>query len=163
MPIKRLLGKIMNDFTPSAGDYFERERERYEPITSLSTKGQTGFLQKLIDRKIEEKFQKRDIEQASEIRYLRMQVETFRLLLKNVTIRLEVLEKLKAVSGEDVIEVRDISMEQTKKEMLSLLSDGKTRYADEIATELKLDIRDVIEAFKQLHKEGKLSVDEDKL
>jgi len=162
MPIKRLLGKIMNDFTPSAGGYLEQERERYESTTSLSTKDQTGFLQKLIE-KIEEKFQKRDIEQASEIRYLRMQVETFRLLLKNVTIRLEVLEKLKAVSGEDVIEVRDISMEQTKKEMLSLLSDGKTRYADDIATELKLDIRDVIEAFKQLHKEGELSVDEDKL
>lgn len=64
---------------------------------------------------------------------------------------------------EDVIELRDIPIEQIKEEMLSLLSDGITRYADEIAAELRLDIMDVIEAFNQLQEEGKLFVDKNKL
>ena len=63
----------------------------------------------------------------------------------------------------EVIDVREISIEQLKEEMVALLSDRKTRYADEIATELKVDIRDVVEAFQQLKAEGKLFIDGDKL
>lgn len=64
---------------------------------------------------------------------------------------------------EDVIELRDVPVEQIKEEMLSLQADGETRYADEIAEILKLDVIDVIEAFSQLQEEGKLFVDDDKL
>ena len=66
-------------------------------------------------------------------------------------------------TDEGVIEVNDIPIEQIKEKMLTLLSDGKTRYADEIATELRLDVMGVIEAFSQLQEEGKLFVDNDKL
>lgn len=63
----------------------------------------------------------------------------------------------------EVTEIRHISIDQIKQEMLSLQADGKTRYADEIAGILGLDIIDVIEAFSQLQEEGKLFVDNDKL
>ncbi len=63
----------------------------------------------------------------------------------------------------EVIEVRNIPLAQIKKEVLSLLSDGKTKYIDEIAEELNLDFMDVIDAFNQLQEEGKLFIDENKL
>ena len=69
----------------------------------------------------------------------------------------------KELAEEEVTEVRDISISQIKKEMLSLLSDGKTRYIDEIAEELNLDFIDVMEAFNQLQEEEKLFIDENKL
>lgn len=40
--------------------------------------------------------------------------------------------------------------------MLELMSDGKTRYSDEIASILNVDIIDVIEVFNILREEGKL-------
>lgn len=52
---------------------------------------------------------------------------------------------------------------QIGERMLDLLSDGKTRYAEEIAMELKLDYVEVIETFWELQEEGKLFVDSDKL
>ena len=64
---------------------------------------------------------------------------------------------------EEIIEIRDIPMTQIKEEMLSLLSDGKTRYIDEIAIELKVDIEIVAEAFRQLQEEGKLFIDGNKI
>ena len=64
---------------------------------------------------------------------------------------------------EDVIELRDIPMEQIKAEMLDLQSDGKTRWADEIAEILELDVMDVVEAFNQLQEEGRLFVDNDRI
>ncbi len=63
----------------------------------------------------------------------------------------------------EVIEVRNIPLAQIKKEVLSLLSDGKTKYIDEIAEELNLDFIDVTDAFNQLQEEGKLFIDENKL
>lgn len=64
---------------------------------------------------------------------------------------------------EEVIEVRNISIDQIKEEMLLLQADGETRYADEIAEMLKLDVIDVIDAFNLLQEEGKLFIDNDKL
>lgn len=64
---------------------------------------------------------------------------------------------------EEVIELRDIPIEQIKAEMLDLQSDGKTRWADEIAEILELDVMDVIEAFNQLQEEGRLFVDNDRI
>jgi hypothetical protein len=63
----------------------------------------------------------------------------------------------------EVIEVRNIPLAQIKKEVLSLLSDGKTKYIDEIAEKLNLDFIDVTDAFNQLQEEGKLFIDENKL
>jgi len=54
------------------------------------------------------------------------------------------------------MKVRDITIPKIKKEMLSLMSDGKTRYIDEIARELKLDAIDVAIAFDQLNNENRL-------
>ena len=47
--------------------------------------------------------------------------------------------------------------------MLSITSDGKTRYADEIADELNVDIEAVIKAFNGLKEENKLFIDGDKI
>ncbi len=58
------------------------------------------------------------------------------------------------------IEIRNIPIEAIKAEMLDLLSDGKMKWASEIAEHLNLDIIEVVEAFKQLQAEGRLFVDE---
>ena len=50
-----------------------------------------------------------------------------------------------------------------KDEMVRLLSDGKTRYFDEIAEILKLDIRLVVKGFKELNEEGRLFIDENSI
>lgn len=40
--------------------------------------------------------------------------------------------------------------------MLELMSDGKTRYVDQIADILEVSFMDALEVFQFLHKEGKL-------
>lgn len=127
----------------------------------------TGSLQKQIEEKFEE-FQKRSIEQDSEINRLKMQLEKQTVMTSQILLQLSGLQEQfeafkKQQPTEEVIEIRDIPIDQIKEEMLALMKDGKTRYADEIAAELNLDIKDVIEAFKQLQNEGKLFVDETKL
>lgn len=59
----------------------------------------------------------------------------------------------------DILNHRNISINQIKKEMKLLLADNKTRYAHEISEMLNLDAMDVIKAFCQLQDEGELFVD----
>ncbi|MGR3174958.1 MAG: hypothetical protein ACUZ8N_10195 [Candidatus Scalindua sp.] len=134
------------------GDYLAEEKIRY------GYKDKTGYLQEIIEGEIEKELQKRDIEKSIETMNLRIQVEELALQLRTLTQRLEMVEKHEAI--ENVIEVRDIPIEKIKEEMLSLLSDGKTIWADEIAEQLNLDMRDVVKAFKQLQEEGKLFIDD---
>jgi uncharacterized protein YpbB len=130
-------------------EYFQQEDREYgEP---------TGSLQKQLGEKFAE-VQQRSIEQGSEIDRLKMQLEKQAVLISDLQNQFDLFKKQEP--AEEIIEIRNISMEQIKEEMISLLSDKKTRYADEIAAELKLDIKDVIEGFRQLQEEGKLFVDE---
>lgn len=134
------------------GPYFEEEKKRYEPIWA----DPTGHLQELIAQKFKE-FSDREVRRTYEIALLQAKI-------KGLEERLEKIEKQNQFSATaEIIEIREIPLEQVKKEMIKLLSDGKTRYADEISAELKLDIKDVTEAFEQLQKEGKLFIDESKL
>jgi predicted transcriptional regulator len=59
------------------------------------------------------------------------------------------------------IEIRDFPKEVLKRKMLDLMSDGKTRWGNEIATKLGVDIKAVINAFKELESENKLFIDTD--
>lgn len=136
----------------STGDYLSEEKIRY------GLKDKTGQLQELIEGQVKKEVQKKDIEQLTEIINLRMQIDGLALHLKTLEQRLEITEKKETI--EDVIEVRNIPIETIKEEMLSLLTDGKMKWAGEIAEQLNLDIKDVVEAFKQLQKEGKLSIDD---
>ncbi len=139
------------DYLKLTDAYFEEEKKKYEPWGDP-----TGHLQELIEQKFKEILE-RENQRVYEVIFLREEIE-------NLKARLERLEKQRGISEEaEIIEIREIPLEQVKKEMLTLLADGKTRYADEIASELKLDIRDVIEAFKQLKAEGKLFIDGNKL
>lgn len=139
-------------------EYHKLEKQQYEEHEP------TGKLQKQLEEKFQE-FQERSAAQDSEITYHRIQLEKQTVVISQLLLRLSELEEQfeafkKQQSTEEVIEIRNIPLQQIKNEMLSLLTDKKTRYADDIAAELKLDIKDVIEAFKQLQKEGKLFVDE---
>lgn len=60
-----------------------------------------------------------------------------------------------------IIEIKEFPREVLKRKMLDLMNDGKTRWADEIATKLEADIVAVIEAFRELEVENKLFIDSD--
>lgn len=143
------------------GEYFETEKKNYPQPEALQPESQTGFLQKRLEE-IEEKFQKKSIAYDSEISFLRMQLEALTLRIRELKDEFDVHRNQDKLSQE-VIEARDIPIEKIKEEIVVLMSDGKTRYFDEIAAELKLDIADVVEAFKQLQEEGKLFVDGNKI
>lgn len=135
------------------GEYLVEEQKRYEQPPWGDP---TGYLNELIEKKFKELLE-RESQKTYEIISLREEIESLKA-------RIEKIEKQYTLSETaEVIEVREISLEQIKKEMVALLADGKTRYADEIANELKVDIRDVVEAFKQLKAEGKLFIDDSKL
>lgn len=140
------------DYDIGTGEYLSEENKRYR------LEDKTGHYQEIIEGRIAQEFQRRDFEQSAETSNLRIQIEQLALQVKTLTQRLETVVKHETI--EDVIEVRDIPIEEIKEEMLSLLSDGKTIWADEIADQLNLDTRDVMKAFKQLQEEGKLFIDD---
>lgn len=80
--------------------------------------------------------------------------------LNDLEYRLKLFESGNLPNQNVTSDIRNISDEQAQKEIENLLSDGKTRYFDEIAEILNLDIRMVVESFKKLNVEGKLFVDE---
>lgn len=143
---------MKNDYESSTGKYLTEEIKRHRP------EDKTGYYQEIIEGKIEQEFQRRDFEQSVEHSNINTKVEQLTLQVKTLTQILETITKQEEI--EDVIEVRNIPIKTIKEEMLSLLSDGKMKWAGEIAEQLNLDIKDVVEAFKQLQKEGKLSIDD---
>lgn len=153
----------MSDQTYEAlyqGAYFAMEKTRYPETPILAPESQTGFLQKKLEE-IHEEFEKKSFAQDSEISSLRMQIEALTLRISDLKAEFEAHRKQEFSS--EIIEIRDIPLDKVKEEMLLLMSDGKTRYFDEIATELKVDVQSVVEAFQQLNAEGKLFASGDKI
>lgn len=138
------------EFFHPTGPFYDKEREKYGS-NLLTEADKTGYLQEMIEKTIK--------------KYLDFNFDIARDLHARIgKIELQVEQLTKQIEeAEEIIEIRELSIDKLKIEMLELLSDGKTRYFDEIAMKLKVGIENVAEAFKQLQEEGKLSIDENKL
>lgn len=64
------------------------------------------------------------------------------------------------VPSEKVIILRDITVEQAKKEIRDLFSTGRTVYYSDIAQELGISLQLVVEICKQLQAAGDIAVDD---
>src|SRR3989344_7803562 len=68
-------------------------------------------------------------------------------------VRTSVREKLESIK---VINVRDVSMEKAKKEVIEYLRNNKKSYPSDIADALQLDFDIVLDIVKELIKEGRI-------
>ncbi len=68
-------------------------------------------------------------------------------------VRTSVREKLESIK---VINVRDVSMEKAKKEVIEYLRNNKKSYPSDIADALQLDFDIVLDIIKELAKEGRI-------
>ncbi|HLD38713.1 MAG TPA: hypothetical protein VJB05_00175 [archaeon] len=68
-------------------------------------------------------------------------------------VRTSVREKLESIK---VINVRDVSMEKAKKEVVEYLKNNKKSYPSDIADALQLDFDIVLDIVKELIKEGRI-------
>ena len=89
------------------------------------------------------------------MKYLLLQEE-----LKKVKQRLELENR---DSGEKVIMLRDITREEAKKEIRQLFLTGRTLYYSDIAEELKLDLRLVVDICREFQESKKIGIDRDAL
>jgi len=75
--------------------------------------------------------------------------------------RLKSLEN--SIPKERVVILREVSIEEAKKEILELFSKGQTLYYSDIAEQLGLDLRLVVEICNKLQTEGEIEVVDDTL
>ena len=68
-------------------------------------------------------------------------------------VRTSVREKLESIK---VINVRDVSMEKAKKEVIEYLRNNKKSYPSDIADALQMDFDTVLDIIKELAKEGRI-------
>lgn len=87
------------------------------------------------------------------IKYLLLQEE-----LEQIKQRLSELE-----SREKVIVLRELSREEAKKEIRQLFKSGRTLYYSDIAEELKLDLKLVVDICRELQENNEIGIDEDAL
>ena len=89
------------------------------------------------------------------------------LVLENVLLRQEVewikqrLSELEErIPEEKVIVLREISREEAKQEIQQLFSSGRTLYYSDIAEELRLDLKLVVDLCLELQVSGEVEIDE---
>ncbi len=73
----------------------------------------------------------------------------------------EVAEPRASLRDEEVIELRTISREDAKQEILDLFQSGETLYYSDLAKRLRIDLPLVVEICQELGKEGEIEVDAD--
>ncbi len=89
------------------------------------------------------------------------------MILENVLLRQEV-EQIKQrlseleerIPEEKVIVLKEISMEEAKEEIRQLFSSGRTLYYSDIAEELRLDLKLVVDICLELQASGEVEIDE---
>lgn len=84
---------------------------------------------------------------GSEITLLRNSVEELTLTIQAL---------LSTLPARETVELREISKDQAKKEILELFSEDKVLHYDELAETLRLDLRFVVEVCNELVSEGKI-------
>ena len=60
------------------------------------------------------------------------------------------------LSNMEIINLRDISIDEAKREILEYLKRKDIAYPSDIADELKLDLKTTVQAIKELWQEGKI-------
>ena len=98
---------------------------------------------------------------AEEIRKLQRENEFLRKEISEIKTELGCMRSEK--SSEKVIVLKQISREQAKQEIKELFASGRTLYFSDIAEELKLDIKLVVEICKELQEENEIGVDSDSM
>ena len=64
----------------------------------------------------------------------------------------------RTTTDEEVIELRDISKEEAKQEILAMFQSGETMFYSDLATRLQLDLPLVVEVCQELEQEGEIEV-----
>ena len=65
-------------------------------------------------------------------------------------------DKISELKGMDIVQIREVSKEEAKEEILEYIQGRDRVYAYEIANELRLDLSLTFEVIEELFKEGKL-------
>ncbi len=82
--------------------------------------------------------------------------------LKVRILDLEEVARLRALAAdEEVIELRDISKEEAKQEILATFQSGETLFYSDLAARLRLDLPLVVEVCQELEQEGEIEVHAD--
>ena len=87
------------------------------------------------------------------MKYLLLQEE-----LKKVKQRLLELE-----NREKIIVLRELTREEAKEEIRQLFKSGRTLYYSDVAEELKLDLKLVVDICRELQESNEIGIDEDAL
>lgn len=92
---------------------------------------------------------------------LRMENYSLRLKIHAIEERLTSLETI--IPKEKVVILREVSKEEAEKEILELFSQGQTLYYSDIAEQLRLDLKSVVEICNALQSKGEIEVVDDTL
>ena len=76
--------------------------------------------------------------------------------------RIAILEgQRRAADEEQVIELREVTKEEAKVEIVELFDSGETLYYSDISDRLRIDLELVVEICRELQAEGEIAVDDD--
>ncbi|MFQ5924920.1 MAG: hypothetical protein ACE5IE_02865 [Dehalococcoidia bacterium] len=94
-------------------------------------------------------------------------IDLVTLAMENILLRKEVerinhklAELEERIPQEKVILLRQLSREQAKQEIQQLFASGRTLYYSDIAEELRLDLKLVVEICQELEEAGEIAVDD---
>jgi hypothetical protein len=89
-----------------------------------------------------------------------MQLQNENLLLRESIRRIEErLNKIEAsIPTQKLVVLREISLDEAKKEIAQLFAEGKILYYSDIAEKLRLDLETVVEICNELHSKGEIEV-----
>lgn len=66
--------------------------------------------------------------------------------------------RVKFVSGRMIV-LRDVTREELKNEIKNLFSNGQTLYFSDIAEQLRVDLKSVVDVCRELQENGEIGVD----
>jgi regulator of replication initiation timing len=98
-----------------------------------------------------------DLESADFI-YLTEENASLRQEIEQIKQKLSELEE--RIPEEKVIVLREISREEAKEEIRELFSNGRTLYYSDIAQELRLDLKLVVDICHELQESGEIGIDD---
>ncbi len=93
----------------------------------------------------------------------RLALEHFALREELIQARQKIAELENKLAGEEVMVVRDITMEEAKEEIRQLLKEGDTFYFSDIADKLRIDLEIVVDICRELQGDREIEVDEEAL
>lgn len=96
--------------------------------------------------------------EPADVLYLMEENASLRQEIEQIKQKLSELEE--RVPKEKVIVLREISREEAKEEIRQLFSNGRTLYYSDIAEELRLDLKLVVDICHELQESGEIGIDD---